>query len=438
MKKNREINRILNTALCIALTTAVMSSIVACKGSRSNQKTEGANLTTPIALPAITGYPIVDTYQMKFYDNESEISKPKEGDPFYGQDANYSGNQPSYTDNADGTITDNVTGLMWQKSPDTNGDGRLDAKDKKTYKQAVEGAANFRLNGYTDWRLPTIKEQYSLIVFSGVDPSGYVGTTTDGLIPFVDTKYFDFGYGREEDHERIIDSQYASSSLYVDKSMKGNELLFGVNFADGRIKGYGLKMPFGPKEDKTFFVTYVRGNKTYGQNDFQDNKDGTISDKATGLMWMQMDNQKGVNWQEALSYAENTQFAGHSDWRLPNAKELQSLVDYSRSPSTTNSAAIDPLFSCTKITNEAGKSDFPFYWTGTTHSNWTEKAGNAAAYLSFGRALGNMDRGWVDVHGAGSQRSDPKSGNPEDFKNGRGPQGDAIRIFNYVRLVRNI
>jgi hypothetical protein len=42
----------------------------------------------------------------------------------------------------------------------------------------------------------------------------------------------------------------------------------------------------------------------------------------------------------------------------------------------------------------------------------------------------------MDVHGAGSQRSDPKSGNPSQFPYGRGPQGDVIRIYNFVRCVR--
>ena len=42
----------------------------------------------------------------------------------------------------------------------------------------------------------------------------------------------------------------------------------------------------------------------------------------------------------------------------------------------------------------------------------------------------------LDVHGAGAQRSDPKAGDPHDFPHGRGPQGDVIRIFNFVRLVR--
>ena len=42
---------------------------------------------------------------------------------------------------------------------------------------------------------------------------------------------------------------------------------------------------------------------------------------------------------------------------------------------------------------------------------------------------------WKDVHGAGAQRSDPKAGDPNDYPTGHGPQGDAIRIYNYVRPV---
>ena len=382
-------------------------------------------------LPAISGYPVVSTDQTVCYDNSNVVSAPSSGSAFYGQDAQYSRNEPQYQNNGDGTVTDLVTGLMWARSPDLDGDGDIDAADKRTYSQAVAGAGSFDLAGYDDWRLPTIKEQYSLILFSGVDPSGYEGTSTDGLIPFVDTDYFDFAYGDTDAGERIIDSQYASSSMYVD-----GELLFGVNLADGRIKGYGLMMPFGPGE-KTFFVMYVRGNPSYGVNSFADNGDGTVTDGATGLMWMQDDSGTAVNWEDALSYAENLEFAEHADWRLPDAKELQSIVDYSRSPGTTGTAAIDPLFNCTQITNEAGQADFGFYWTSTTHVNWSAVAGGFAAYVSFGRAMGYMNE-WVDVHGAGAQRSDPKMGDPDNFPTGHGPQGDAIRIFNYVRCVRTV
>ncbi len=406
-----------------------------CSSNSDTIKSDQNNITEN--LPDISGYPIVGTNQIKFYNNTTEIAATSVVDEFYGQNANYIGNQPQYVDNEDGTVTDMVTGLMWQQSPDTDGNGNIEADDKMTYDEAVAGASTFNLGGYTDWRLPTIKEQYSLILFSGVDPSGYEETETNGLIPFINTDYFKFAYGDTNARERIIDSQYATTTKYVDYTMNGDETLFGVNFADGRIKGYGLKMPFGPG-DKTFFVTYVRGNKTYGLNDFHDNNDETISDNATGLMWTKNDNGEGVNWQDALSYAENKEFAGYSDWRLPNVKELQSIVDYSRSPSTTDSPAIDPVFNSTEITNEAGEKDFPYFWSSTTHSNWsTNVNGGFASYVSFGRAMGYMDN-WVDVHGAGAQRSDPKMDNPDDYPTGHGPQGDAIRIYNYVRLVRDI
>jgi hypothetical protein len=51
--------------------------------------------------------------------------------------------------------------------------------------------------------------------------------------------------------------------------------------------------------------------------------------------------------------------------------------------------------------------------------------------------MGKMFGIWMDVHGAGAQRSDPKAGDPSDYTDGFGPQGDAIRVNNYVRLVRD-
>lgn len=252
------------------------------------------------------------------------------------------------------------------------------------------------------------------------------------IVPFIDTDYFDFAYGDTSAGERIIDSQYASRTLYV--STVDEELLFGVNFADGRIKGYRLTIM---GSDKTFFVICVRGNTDYGINNFVDNGNGTITDQATGLMWMQNDSGSGMFWEDALDYAESLSFAGYDDWRLPDTKEQQSILDYTRSPDTTSSAAIDPVFGVTSITNEEDQTDYPYYWASTTHANWTATSGGSAAYVAFGRGLGYMDGGWRDVHGAGCQRSDPKIGDPDDYPTGHGPQGDAIRIYNYVRAVRD-
>jgi hypothetical protein len=247
-------------------------------------------------------------------------------------------------------------------------------------------------------------------------------------VPFIDTNYFDFEYGDTNAGERVIDAQYWSSTEYVSTTMGGSATTFGVNFADGRIKGY-------PSYGKTEFVLYVRDNPDYGTNNFVDNGDQTISDQATGLMWQQSDSDTGYNWKDALNYCETLSLARYEDWRLPNAKELQSIVDYTRSPDTTSSAAIDPLFNTTAITDEAGNTNYPFYWTSTTHA--TLVGGHAASYIAFGEALGYMNNAWIDVHGAGAQRSDPKSGDPANYPTGNGPQGDAVRIYNYARCVRD-
>ncbi len=360
-------------------------------------------------------YVVVDTGQNSCYDNSDEIPCPNAGSDFYGQDAQYFGNQPSYVDNGDGTVTDLNTGLMWQQDPG----------DKMTYAQAVAGADSFNLAGYTDWRLPTIKELYSLIDFRGTDPSA---GATSGMTPFIDTDYFEFEYGDPSSGERIIDSQWTTSSVYKSTVMDGQEGFFGVNFADGRIKCY-------PTADvKLFFTRYVRGD-SYGINDFIDNGDGTITDQSTGLMWQKDDSGEGLFWKDALEYSENLELAGYTDWRLPNAKELQSIVDYSRCPDITDSAAIDPIFDISAITNEGGEIDYPFFWTSTTHISYPNN-GEAAVYIAFGRALGYWNEHWTDVHGAGAQRSDPKTGDPNDYPEGHGPQGDAVRIYNYVRCVR--
>ena len=433
------------SAQAVLPATAQLPGAPAAKPS-STPKSAGPTASVSTAAAQKTGiesthkvnvtYPIVDTGQGKCYDNHAEI--PCAQSNFPGQDAEYSGNIPSYTPGANGlTVYDNISGLTWQHSPDTNADNLLDKSDKLTLAQSQALPAKLnaaRFGGYTDWRLPTIKELFSLIDFRGTDPSGAGGSQS--LIPFIDTTYFQFAYGDAKAGERTIDSQYASSTVYVNKSFPGAGKLFGVNFADGRIKGYDLSMPDGT--EKTFFVICVRGNPAYGKNSFVDNGDQTITDQATGLTWAKADSGSAMNWQESLAWVQTqnaANYLGHNDWRLPDIKELQSIVDYSRSPDTTSSAAIDPLFHSTQITNEAGQADYPFYWSSTTHASSNGQA-ETADYMAFGRALGYMNNAWVDVHGAGAQRSDPKSGDASKFPQGRGPQGDAIRIKNYGRLVR--
>jgi hypothetical protein len=381
--------------------------------------------STPTALAQTdsVSYTIVDTGQLYCYDDNEYIPFPEVGEEFYGQDAQYNGNLPSYQNNGDGTVTDLNTGLMWQQSPEMY--------DLSTHSEAMSDADSFKLAGYDDWRLPTIKELFSLIDFQG---------STFYEIPYIDTDYFEFRFGNESLGERFIDAQYWSSTVYVSTTMGGDITAFGVNFADGRIKGYPTEV--GPDgSPKECFVRYVRGNPDYGINDFVDNDDGTITDEATGLMWATDDSGYGMYWESALLWVQQMNdhnYLGYNDWRLPNAKELQSIVDYARSPDTTSSAAIDPLFNVTIIEDEGGNTNYPFFWTSTTHLDGPNA--DFAVYIAFGEALGYMSTPsgteLLDVHGAGAQRSDPKSGDPADWPSGNGPQGDVVRIDNFVRLVR--
>ncbi len=425
----------------LALVTGVISAHPIGDQGRSDAATTAASA-------------VVDTNQVKCYNALNEVACPSAGAAFYGQDAQHTGQTSNYTNNNDGTVTEAITGLMWQRSPDLDNNGTISATDKLSYAAAITYCDTLTLAGQTDWRLPSIKALYSLIDFRGTDPSGLAGNDTAGLTPFINTDYFAFAYGDTGAGERIIDAQYASSTLYVSNTANdGGQTVFGVNFADGRIKGYGSVMPGGGS--KTFFVMCVRGNTSYGVNNFVDNADQTITDNATQLMWTKSDNGTALSWQDALTWvqtknAEN--YLGHNDWRLPEAKELQSILDYSRSPATTNSAAIDPIFNATSFTNEGGQTDWPWYWASTTHATYT--GSGAGVYVAFGRA-----GGWqkvppsatcytlLDVHGAGAQRSDPKTTAGRSVIGtacsggtayGLGPQGDAQRGANTVRLVREV
>lgn len=386
----------------------------------------------PVNDPEYT-YKIVDTGQTETYSATSRIAAPAVGEPFFGQDAQYEGNQPSYTDNGNGTVSDLVTGLTWSRAVNP---------EKVSLAEAFTIADTMTLGGYSDWRVPSIKELYSLILFSGYTGSGRDMYTVPGdAVPFIDTSYFDFSYGNTTNQEeRYIDAQWVSSTVYTSTTMHGDSTLFGVNFADGRIKGYGYSNPDNPQREKKFFARFVRGNSIYGKNVYLDNGDGTVSDLATGLMWQQADDGQSRDWGSALAYAEDLELGGYDDWRLPNAKELQSIVDYSRCPDKTGSPAIDPVFYITEIADPDGNAgQYPYFWTSTTHLDGpADRKYSHAVYIAFGEAQGMMSGFLLDVHGAGAQRSDPKSGDPEDYPQYFGPQGDVRYVFNHVRAVRDM
>ncbi|KPA13588.1 secreted protein containing DUF1566 [Candidatus Magnetomorum sp. HK-1] len=291
-------------------------------------------------------WPIPDTGQTKCYDNEKEIPCPKPGEPFYGQDGNYIINPPSYTkldekgeplpDSATEwvMIKDNVTGLIWEKK--TNDDSIHSKNNEYEWNDvSVLFINNLNKNAFanfTDWHLPSIGDLSSIYLLNSN--------------PLIDVNYF----------SDTSPNYYLSSMSYPINPKH----VWAVHFFDN------LKS-LRSKPLSTFCVRAVRKQHQLIK-DFFINSDGTITDKTTGLMWQIETSVSQKTWKEALVYCENLTLAGYSDWRLPNLKELNSIVDYSKSH-----PAIFSSFS---------KNMSSFYWSSS--SSVYKPSSGFCVYFGYG------------------------------------------------------
>lgn len=378
------------------------------QSGREPSPRQGGRVAQPLpdgAPPAANAMParsrVVDTGQVYCFDTAGAvIACPQRGRPLFGQDAQYLGTLAAYRDNGDGTVTDLNTGLVWQKAHNAQRVG---------YYEAKRDCESLTLGGRRDWRLPTIKELFSIADFSGSQGTGRF---------YLDSRYFDLAYpsatddlGREPSHYPQMMGQTWSSTIYTGNHMgRGVEAAFFFNFFDGHIKNAPTRGPFH------LFHRCVSGPTYLARNDFHDNGDGTVTDRATGLVWQRSDDGRTRDWPAALAYCANLDLGGRRDWRLPNVKELQSIVDYRRS---------DPALD-TRFLHQTDPG--AWFWSSTSHGDNTRMA----AYVCFGKCV-SVDG--VDTHGAGGQRADPKTGDPADYAS-LGGQHDQVRIDNYVRCVR--
>jgi hypothetical protein len=133
--------------------------------------------------------------------------------------------------------------------------------------------------------------------------------------------------------------------------------------------------PAFPGED----AFYKAGCPTKGR--FVDNGDGTITDNCTGLMWQKESapNPGSWTWQNALKYCDNLKLAGYEDWRLPNIRELLSMVDYGRL-----NPCNDPVF----------QSWGQWYWSSTT---WIAQTDAWAVFFFRGESTPGNKFGTADA-----------------------------------------
>ncbi len=220
-----------------------------------------------------------DTHQQNSYTNTM------------GEDADYHYFEPGYINNANGTITDTVTGLMWQ---------RVDGGEM-TVENAEFYCDTLTLGGFTNWRLPTCHELYSILDHDKTNPA-------------LDTSVF----------TKTLAEYWWSCQRQSNDVSK----VWAVN-AGGGVGNHPKTETISMGGNKHFHVRAVRDRQFTAlvPVHFKDNGDGTIRDSLTHLTWTKLPLTDSLNWENALIAAEAYSFAGQSDWRLPNIKELQSIND---------------------------------------------------------------------------------------------------------------
>lgn len=202
-----------------------------------------------------------------------------------------------YTANGNGTVTDQVTGLVWQETLPT---GNVDATT------ALGECASASTAGYCDWRLPTYVELQSIVDLAkaspAVDPKAFAGMPAYVLW---------------------------TSSPVAGSIVNGWSLGFGTGAASQeplanphhfRCVRAGAVSDAGSPPARYSVVS------------------GTVLDVATGLGWQQATSTAQMTWTAAQSYCATLSLDG-SGWRLPTLGELVTLIDVTQTMPAIDAAA---------------------------------------------------------------------------------------------------
>ncbi len=249
-------------------------------------------------IPVVFGN--ICTGQTKCYSETAEITCPDEGEAFFGQDAQYAKKgeciPQKFTVKGSGDekiVFDENLKLEWQqKIPE----GEFD----------WQSAANYcgqEYAGSYGWRLPTPKELLSIVDNGRYDPA----VNTD-LFPGTNDEWF----WTSADFASTADSDL-NKAWFV---------RFDKGFLSHKSKTESEKM----------HVRCVRGT-TLPEGQFETQtigEDEIVKDSLTGLMWQKTYKDSVKKFADALSTCEDLDYAGFTDWRLPNKNELASIANYAK------------------------------------------------------------------------------------------------------------
>jgi len=225
----------------------------------------------------------------KVLDKLPDTGQSKSYTDTLGEDSDYTINAPELIDNLDGTITDKITGLMWQKA-----DG-----GEMTHSSALQYADSLTLGSFTDWRLPIAFEIYSIQNLQVNNPA-------------LNTTYF----------TKSNAEYWWTSDLQVNDNSR-----VWVSNAGGGIGNHLKSETISAGGTKRYHARAVRNIKENIslQKRFEVIDDDVVVDSLTGLMWQRKISNNPMTWENALAFSEQLSLGNYNDWRLPNIKELHSI-----------------------------------------------------------------------------------------------------------------
>jgi hypothetical protein len=294
---------------------------------------------------------------------------------------------PRFTNDGSGVITDNLTGLMWTKDAGLPG-------LQKDWQGALDYIANLNssggLAGFTDWHLPNFTELQSLLNLGQADNVPWLESQGFANVSYNYWTSTTQMYETRQYHAWWVDLD--DGTTYSSVKGRADHLVWPVRVKTTRAPARPWRTGQTKCHDEDGVQIACAGTGQDGDvlagaawpnPRFKDNNDGTITDNLTGLMWLKDGNCLGQNypndvptgrgnWQAALNAVSKINdgnyancAAGHTDWRLPNRREWQSLLGYSNySPALpeghlfTNVLDITPLHFWTS-TNSGYLDDAP-------------------------------------------------------------------------------
>jgi len=299
-----------------------------------------------------------------------------------------------FSDNANGTVTDHLTGLIWLKNAGCASPSTW-AAALSSANQLASGACGLSDGSVAgQWRMPNANELESLVDVSRANPSVSAGA------PFTNVQ---------------LSNAYWSSTTYT--ALTSNAM--AIRFSDGRwINGIDLgdasfnnakatslnslwAVKSGPAGAIQVLATGVyagTGGGSFGPADdallglgapltsprFIDNRNGTLSDTVTGLTWLKQADCLHANWAGVLTAVNNlaSGTCGLQDgsragqWRVPNRQELLSLSD--RAPTFPQASYFNGQYGTAGVTTGPVIFDrfivSDYYWTSTTDAADTAQA----------------------------------------------------------------